>query len=95
MGEIAARLADVAIVTSDNPRNEEPEEIINDIIAGIKDKLYQRFESRLDAIKFAINTATKDDIILIAGKGHENYQEIKGIKHHFSDLEVSRKLLGG
>lgn len=93
MGEIAARLADVIIVTSDNPRNEEPNDILNDIAAGIKDKPFMKIENRSDAIKFAIDNATANDIILIAGKGHEDYQEIKGTKHHFSDLEVASELI--
>lgn len=93
MGGIAAKLADEVIITSDNPRFEEPNDIIDNIIAGIKDKEYQRIEDRKLAIKYAIDHANHNDIILIAGKGHENYQEIKGVKHHFSDLDVAQKLI--
>lgn len=93
MGEIASKLADVVIVTSDNPRFEEPEEIIDNIVAGIKDGSYQRIEDRRLAIKYAIEHANANDIILIAGKGHEDYQDIKGVKGHFSDQEVARYFL--
>lgn len=93
MGEIAAKLANVIIVTSDNPRFEDPNDIIDNILAGIKDKAYQRIEDRKLAIKYAIDNANENDIILIAGKGHEDYQEIKGVKHHFSDLEIALELI--
>ena len=90
MGEIAARYADYVIVTSDNPRSEEPMSIINDIVAGIKDskKKCKIIENRAEAIKFAIATAGKNDIIVLAGKGHETYQIIGKEKHHFDEREV-------
>lgn len=93
MGEIASRLADVVIVTSDNPRFEEPNEIIDNIVVGIKDQKYIRIEDRHEAIKYAIENASSNDIVLIAGKGHEDYQEIEGIKHHFSDLLIAHDLI--
>jgi UDP-N-acetylmuramoyl-L-alanyl-D-glutamate--2,6-diaminopimelate ligase len=97
MGAIAERLSDEVIVTSDNPRFEEPERIIQDILAGIKNRKRIFVEpDRRKAIEFAIKTAGKDDIVLLAGKGHERYQEIKGIKYGFEDkktaLEIIKKL---
>jgi UDP-N-acetylmuramoyl-L-alanyl-D-glutamate--2,6-diaminopimelate ligase len=92
MGEAAARLADVAIVTSDNPRDEEPAVIVAEITRPNP----QRFQVQLDraiAIGQAIHMARPGDIVLIAGKGHENYQEIQGVKHPFSDLAVAQQAL--
>ena len=90
MAKVAAGLSDKLILTSDNPRNEDPLDIINDMKAGLDDLMLVKTivqPDRREAIKLAIMLARKGDIILIAGKGHETYQEIKGIKHHFSDLE--------
>lgn len=87
MGEIAAKYSDIAIVTSDNPRTEDPSEIINDIIVGITDS-HTVIEDRKDAIEYACKIAGKDDIVVIAGKGHEDYQVIGTVKHHFSDKET-------
>ena len=90
MGGIGASLADVAIITSDNPRFEEPQDIINDMLAGLdKDDLQKTISiaDRKEAIKTACMLAQPGDVILVAGKGHENYQEIKGVKHHFDDKE--------
>lgn len=94
MGEIATRIADIAIVTSDNPRKEEPNLIIDDIIKGIEQKnKYVTIESRYDAIKKAISLAEKDDTVVIAGKGHENYQILKNETIHFDDREVVEEIL--
>lgn len=90
MGKIGVDLADLAIITSDNPRTENPMDIINDIVAGIPEgvKNYTVIENRIDAIHHAMDIAQKDDIIVLAGKGHETYQEINGVKHHLDEREV-------
>ncbi|MBE6395111.1 MAG: UDP-N-acetylmuramoyl-L-alanyl-D-glutamate--2,6-diaminopimelate ligase, partial [Lentisphaerae bacterium] len=89
MGKAAAENADYLIVTSDNPRTEEPEEIIRDIIAGIPpESCFEVQSDRKAAIRRAFELAGPGDIVLIAGKGHENYQEINGVKYPFSDTEV-------
>ena len=87
--------SDRVIITSDNPRFEEPQDIINDMLAGIDQKQMKNVLSitdRRDAIKTAVMLAGKGDVILIAGKGHEDYQEIKGVKYHFDDREVVREI---
>ena len=89
MGEIGARLADIAIITSDNPRSEAPMAIIEDILKGIADrKNCVVVENRMEAIGYAMDIAEKDDIIVLAGKGHETYQEICGVKHHMDEREI-------
>ncbi len=91
MAEAACRYSDRIVLTSDNPRNEEPESIIEDMQMGVKLEDRDRVNTitdRREAIDFAIRLAKAGDIVLIAGKGHENYQEIKGVKHHFDDKEV-------
>ena len=91
MGEAACEYSDKAIFTSDNPRGEDPQEILNEMEAGLNSAARRKFISiadRKQAIKTAINMAGPQDIVLIAGKGHEKYQEIKGVKHHFDDKEV-------
>lgn len=93
MGKIATELSDKVIITSDNPRDENPEEIIEQITEGIEKNNFKVIESREDAIKEAILGSEKNAIILIAGKGHEDYQEIKGIRKHLSDRELTEKLL--
>lgn len=93
VGEVATRLADETIFTSDNPRSEEPVRIISDIAAGAKNANYQIEIDRSLAIYQAIANAHTGDIVLIAGKGHEKYQEIKGQKIPFSDTEVARQVL--
>nr|WP_314835891.1 UDP-N-acetylmuramoyl-L-alanyl-D-glutamate--2,6-diaminopimelate ligase [uncultured Flavobacterium sp.] len=96
MGEIAAELSDKAILTSDNPRNEEPETIIDEMEQGVAPQNYKRILSitdRKQAIKTACQLAQPNDIILIAGKGHETYQEIKGIRHDFDDMKIVKELL--
>ena len=83
MGEVSGRLADLTIITSDNPRFEEPQDIIDDIKTGIgkTDGMYIEICDRKEAIKYAIAHGQKGDIIVLAGKGHEDYQEIKGVKY--------------
>lgn len=96
MGNIASKKATVAIITSDNPRTEDPNAIIKEIEAGVEPQNFNKYISitdRKDAIKMAIKYAEPKDIVLVAGKGHETYQEINGIKHHFDDKEAIRELL--
>jgi UDP-N-acetylmuramoyl-L-alanyl-D-glutamate--2,6-diaminopimelate ligase len=88
MGEIASRLSDITIITSDNPRTEEPQTIIKEITKGVVKENYVVIESRREAIKKAMTLAKKDDIIVIAGKGHEDYQELKDKVIHFDEREV-------
>ena len=97
MAREAVKQSDKVILTSDNPRSEEPEQILADMEAGIE--LQQRHKvlsivNRREAIKTAIMLAKSGDIILVAGKGHEDYQEIKGVKYHFDDKEVINELFG-
>jgi len=95
MGYIASQLSDQAIFTSDNPRTENPDTIIEEMEKGVNQENVQKIVSitnRKQAIKTAIKLANDKDIILIAGKGHENYQEINGVKHHFDDLEIVKEL---
>lgn len=93
MGEIATRLSDYVIITSDNPRSENPSEIIREITSGVHRENFRIIADRGDAIAAAIGEASADDIVLIAGKGHEDYQEIAGIRHEFSDREVAEKAI--
>jgi len=93
MGDIASRLSDFTIITSDNPRNEDPKKIIDDIIRGVHGDSYRVIESRRDAISEAIRMLKKDDCLLIAGKGHEDYQIIGDSVYHFSDKEVAEEFL--
>lgn len=94
MGRIGAEIADIAIITSDNPRTEEPMAIIRDILAGLEGKNnYEVIENRPKAIHHAMDIAQKDDIIVLAGKGHETYQEIHGVKHHLDEREVVSQYL--
>ena len=89
MGRIGAEIADIAIITSDNPRTEEPMAIIRDILAGLEGKNnYEVMENRPNAIRHAMDIAQKHDIIVLAGKGHETYQEINGVKYHLDEREV-------
>lgn len=96
MGRIAAELSDFCVVTSDNPRSENPSEIIKDILVGMEgiDTPYEVVELRRDAIAYAINHAKKDDIILLAGKGHETYQILPTGTIHFDEREVVAEVLG-
>ncbi|MCX7760344.1 MAG: UDP-N-acetylmuramoyl-L-alanyl-D-glutamate--2,6-diaminopimelate ligase [Hydrogenothermaceae bacterium] len=94
MGKIAKSLSDIVIITSDNPRNEEPIDIINDILKGIEDKTdVFVIPDREEAIKFGIEMAKEGDVIVIAGKGHETYQIIKDKILPFDDLEIAKKYL--
>jgi UDP-N-acetylmuramoyl-L-alanyl-D-glutamate--2,6-diaminopimelate ligase len=93
MGEAAARLADHVIVTSDNPRSESPQAIIEQVMAGILDGEVEAVEDRQVAIFSALHQAKAGDVVLIAGKGHETYQEIAGHRHPFSDREVAKAAL--
>ncbi|VAW26607.1 UDP-N-acetylmuramoylalanyl-D-glutamate--2,6-diaminopimelate ligase [hydrothermal vent metagenome] len=91
MGRIASQLSSQVVFTSDNPRSENPQTIIEEIERGVETQNIKKTIAILDreqAIKIAIKLANKGDIILIAGKGHETYQEIKGERSHFDDLEV-------
>jgi UDP-N-acetylmuramoyl-L-alanyl-D-glutamate--2,6-diaminopimelate ligase len=95
MAAVACELSDKVIITSDNPRSEEPEQIINEMMEGVEGHFFNKTISITDreqAIKTACIMAQPGDIILIAGKGHENYQEIKGIKHPFDDLKIVTNL---
>ena len=97
MAQEAVRQSDRVIITSDNPRFEEPQAIINDMLAGLDAKQMKKVISivdRREAIRTACMMAQKGDVILIAGKGHEDYQEIQGVKHHFDDHEVVRECFG-
>ena len=85
------------IITSDNPRFEEPQDIINDMLAGLDKHQMKKVISivdRKEAIRTACMLAQKGDVVLVAGKGHEDYQEIKGVKHHFDDKEVLQEIFG-
>jgi UDP-N-acetylmuramoyl-L-alanyl-D-glutamate--2,6-diaminopimelate ligase len=96
MAQEAVKQSDRVIITSDNPRFEEPQDIINDMLAGLDTKQMKKVVSivdRREAIRTACMMAQKGDVILIAGKGHEDYQEVKGVKHHFDDREVVREII--
>lgn len=95
MGEVSSKLADLTIVTSDNPRFEEPMDIIEDILIGVKkaDGEYVTVPERKDAIEYAIKNANDGDVIVLAGKGHEDYQEIKGVKYHMDERELIKEIL--
>ena len=95
MGRIGAELSDIAIITSDNPRTEDPEAIIRDITPGADEagKPYEVVVDRIEAIRRAMSVAKQDDIIVLAGKGHETYQEIMGVKHHMDEREIVAQLL--
>lgn len=97
MGEVSGRLSDLSVITTDNPRFEDPMDIINDIKTGIDktDGEYIIVPDRKDAIRWCIENAQTGDIIVLAGKGHEDYQEIKGVKHHLDEREVIADILAG
>ena len=99
MGEVSGRMADLTIITSDNPRFEEPEAIIADIVTGISrtNGKYVTIIDRAEAVKYALEHSERGDVIVLAGKGHEDYQEIRGVKHHMDEVELvmqARKELG-
>lgn len=96
MAKIACELSDKVVLTSDNPRTEDPEKIIEEMMTGVDGVNFKKtisISNRKEAIKSACSQAEKGDIILIAGKGHETYQEINGVRHDFDDLEVAKDLL--
>lgn len=98
MAQEAAKQSDRVIITSDNPRFEEPQDIINDMLAGLDKQQMKKTISivdRREAIRTACMMAQKGDVILIAGKGHEDYQDVKGVKHHFDDKEEVKKVING
>lgn len=95
MGNIATRKSTLAIITSDNPRTEDPAQIIKEIEAGVESQNFSKYTSipdRKEAIKMAIKFSEPKDIVLVAGKGHETYQDINGVKHHFDDKETINEL---
>ena len=95
MAQEAVRQSDKVIITSDNPRFEDPQEIINEMLAGLNEQQMRKVISivdRKEAIRTACMMAQKGDVVLVAGKGHEDYQEIKGVKHHFDDKEVLHEI---
>ena len=95
MAQEAVKQSDRVIITSDNPRSEDPEDIINDMLEGLDAKQMRKVVTivdRREAIRTACMMAQKGDVVLIAGKGHEDYQEIQGVKHHFDDKEVVREI---
>lgn len=96
MGEVSGKLADLTVITSDNPRNEEPQDIINDIKIGIgkTDGKYVEICDRREAIRYVIENGQKGDVIVLAGKGHEDYQEIKGQKYHMDEREIIADIVG-
>lgn len=97
MGEVSSNLADITVVTSDNPRFEEPIDIIKDIIEGVKrgPGKYIEIDDRKEAIRYCIEHAQEGDVIVLAGKGHEDYQEIKGVKYHMDERELIADILAG
>lgn len=95
MAQEAVKQSDKVIITSDNPRFEEPQDIINDMLAGLNAQQMKKvitIVDRREAIRTACMMAQKGDVVLIAGKGHENYQDVKGVKHHFDDHEVVKEM---
>src|SRR5574344_256871 len=97
MAQEAVKQSDKVIITSDNPRFEEPQDIINDMLAGLDNKQMKKVISivdRKEAIRTACMMAQKGDVILVAGKGHEDYQDVKGVKHHFDDKEIIHIIFG-
>jgi UDP-N-acetylmuramoyl-L-alanyl-D-glutamate--2,6-diaminopimelate ligase len=95
MGEVACEYSDKVIFTSDNPRTEDPFQILTDMETGLSVSAKRKYISiadRKQAIKTAISMAKPEDIVLVAGKGHEKYQEINGVKHHFDDKEIVQEI---
>lgn len=98
MAATTAKLSDIVILTSDNPRREDPEQIIDQMMEGLDEEMKRRtlrITSRRDAIRTACTMVMPSDVILIAGKGHETYQEVNGVRHHFSDIEEVEKIIEG
>lgn len=97
MAREAVRLSDQVILTSDNPRFEEPQAIVNDMADGLNSQQMKKtllIVDREQAIRTACTLAKAGDVILIAGKGHEDYQDVKGVKHHFDDKEIVKNIFG-
>lgn len=97
MGEVSSRLADLTVVTSDNPRFEEPMDIIHDILVGVQkaDGAYVTIPDRKEAIRYCMEHGRKGDVIVLAGKGHEDYQEIRGVKHHMDERDLIQEIIEG
>ena len=97
MGEVSGKLAEYTIITSDNPRNEEPQAIIDDIKTGIHktNGKYVEIIDRKEAIAYAIHNGQPGDVIVLAGKGHEDYQEIQGKKYPMDERDLIRDILAG
>ncbi len=96
MGNIASTLSTKVVFTSDNPRSENPSQIIDDIMVGVSSEnlgKVTRIIDRREAIEMALSIAKKNDIVLVAGKGHESFQEINGIKNNFDDFEVIKNII--
>ncbi len=95
MGEVSSKLADLTVVTSDNPRYEKPEDIIADIIVGVEKGpgKYIKITDRKEAIRYCMLHAEEGDVIVLAGKGHEDYQEIEGVKHHMDERDLIREIV--
>jgi UDP-N-acetylmuramoyl-L-alanyl-D-glutamate--2,6-diaminopimelate ligase len=95
MGEIGGRHSDFVVVTSDNPRTENPDDIVRAVELGVQKSgtPFVSIVNRKEAIAYALSILNPDDILVIAGKGHENYQEINGVKHHFDDREIVEEIL--
>ena len=93
MGRIASETADEVIITADNPRDEDPELILDEIERGITGSRYRRISDRSEAIRAAVSMLKQGDVLLVAGKGHEKFQEISGHKHYFSDRDILRQCL--
>jgi UDP-N-acetylmuramoyl-L-alanyl-D-glutamate--2,6-diaminopimelate ligase len=93
MGAAACKASDFCIITSDNPRSEKPEAIMAEIEKGISGERYQKIADRMDAIQTAVNLSEEGDIVLVAGKGHETYQEIAGERHDFDDRRAAYKAM--
>lgn len=95
MGEVSSRLSDLTVITSDNPRDEEPMDIIQDILTGVKkaDGEYVMIPDRKEAIAYCMENAKDGDLIVLAGKGHEDYQEIKGVKYHMDERELIAEII--
>jgi UDP-N-acetylmuramoyl-L-alanyl-D-glutamate--2,6-diaminopimelate ligase len=94
MGEAVSGLADLSFVTSDNPRTEDPDAIIDDVVQGMGDAPFRRFADRLEAITEALREARPGDLLLLAGKGHETYQVVGQEKQPFDERAIVRTLLG-
>ena len=94
MGEVAGKYADFAVITTDNPRYDEPKSIIKDILIGIKktDGQYLVIEDRKEAVRYVIENRKSGDVIVVAGKGHETYQEIRGVRYELDDRMLIKEI---